>query len=150
MKVIEIDITNKEDLYEKYNKKVVSKDLINYMIESIPHFNKSDKLKIVINNSTSEKINCTKLIKDGLNNEYNKSLLKYHKTNIVQLIYLIIGIIALILSTLVNVTIFKEIILIGAWVLIWEMIELELFSDTQEKKKRIILKKLLDSEFEEN
>ena len=150
MKVIEIDITNKEDLYEKYNKKVVSKDLINYMVESIPHFNKSDKLKIVINNSTSEKINCTKLIKDGLNNEYNKSLLKYHKTNIVQLIYLIIGIIALILSTLVNVTIFKEIILIGAWVLIWEMIELELFSDTQEKKKRIILKKLLDSEFEEN
>ena len=150
MKVIEIDITNKEDLYEKYNKKVVSKDLINYMIESIPHFNKSDKLKIVINNSTSEKINCTKLIKDGLNNEYNKSLLKYHKTNIVQLIYLIIGIIALILSTLVNVTIFKEIILIGAWVLIWEMIELELFSDTQEKKKRIIIKKLLDSEFEEN
>ena len=150
MKVIEIDITNKEDLYEKYNKKVVSKDLINYMIESIPHLNKSDKLKIVINNSTSEKINCTKLIKDGLNNEYNKSLLKYHKTNIVQLIYLIIGIIALILSTLVNVTIFKEIILIGAWVLIWEMIELELFSDTQEKKKRIILKKLLDSEFEEN
>lgn len=150
MKVIEIDITNKEDLYEKYNKKVVSKDLINYMIESIPHFNKSDKLKIVINNSTSEKINCTKLIKDGLNNEYNKSLLKYHKTNIVQLIYLIIGIIALILSTLINGTIFKEIILIGAWVLIWEMIELELFSDTQEKKKRIILKKLLDSEFEEN
>ena len=120
------------------------------MIESIPHFNKSDKLKIVINNSTSEKINCTKLIKDGLNNEYNKSLLKYHKTNIVQLIYLIIGIIALILSTLINGTIFKEIILIGAWVLIWEMIELELFSDTQEKKKRIILKKLLDSEFEEN
>lgn len=150
MKVIEIDITNKEDLYEKYNKKVVSKDLINYMVESIPHFKKSDKLKIVINNSTNEKINCTKLIKDGLNNEYNKSLLKYHKTNIVQLIYLIIGIIALILSTLVNVTIFKEIILIGAWVLIWEMIELELFSDTQEKKKRIILKKLLDSEFEEN
>ena len=150
MKVIEIDITNNEDLYEKYNKKVVSKDLINYMIESIPHFNKSDKLKIVINNSTSEKINCTKLIKDGLNNEYNKSLLKYHKTNIVQLIYLIIGIIALILSTLINGTIFKEIILIGAWVLIWEMIELELFSDTQEKKKRIILKKLLDSEFEEN
>ena len=146
MKVIEIDITNKEDLYEKYNKKVVSKDLINYMIESIPHFNKSDKLKIVINNSTSEKINCTKLIKDGLNNEYNKSLLKYHKTNIVQLIYLIIGIIALILSTLVNVTIFKEIILIGAWVLIWEMIELELFSDTQEKKKRIILKNLRKKE----
>ena len=46
--------------------------------------------------------------------------------------------------------IFKEIILIGGWVLIWEMIELEIFSDVKEKRKRIILKKILNSEFIEN
>lgn len=149
MKIIEIDITNEEDLYERYNKKIVSKELINYMIKSVPHFTKKDEIKIVINNSMKGKCNCTNLIKDGLKYEYEKSLSKYYKTNIIQLIYLIIGIIALIVSTLIKGTIFKEIILIGAWVLIWEMIELELFSDTLEKRKRIILKKLLASEFEE-
>ena len=31
-RVIEIDLFNKDDLYEKYNKKNVSRDLINYII----------------------------------------------------------------------------------------------------------------------
>ena len=67
-----------------------------------------------------------------------------------QLIYLIIGILSLVLSSLIKENIFKELILISGWVLIWSMIEIEIFSDTELKRKRKILKQLLNSEIIEN
>ena len=42
--------------------------------------------------------------------------------------------------------IWKEVLLIGGWVPIWETIDIELFSDLEGRRKRIILKKLLKSE----
>ena len=145
-KIIEIDIAYEQDLCEKYNTKIVSNDLINYIINSIHHVKKSEKIKIIINNLT-ERQDCIILIKEVLKREYGKSYITYHKNNLIQIIYFLIGVIALILYSIIKYTIFKEIVLIGAWVLIWEMVELEIFSDVKEKKKRIILKKLLDSEF---
>ena len=147
-KVIEIDLICNDDLYEKYNRKIVSNDLVNYIITSAYNTKKKDKIKIIINNSIG--ISSVSLIKEGLKKEYEKSYLIYYKNNIVQIIYLLIGIIALFVSSIMDGNIFKEIILIGGWVLIWEMIELEIFSDVKEKRKRIILKKILNSEFIEN
>ena len=147
-KVIEIDMICNDDLYEKYNRKIVSNDLVNYIITSAYNTKKKDKIKIIINNSIG--ISSVSLIKEGLKKEYEKSYLIYYKNNIVQIIYLLIGIIALFVSSIMDGNIFKEIILIGGWVLIWEMIELEIFSDVKEKRKRIILKKILNSEFIEN
>ena len=147
-KVIEIDLTCNDDLYEKYNRKIVSNDVVNYIITSAYNTKKKDKIKIIINNSIG--ISSVSLIKEGLKKEYEKSYLIYYKNNIVQIIYLLIGIIALFVSSIMDGNIFKEIILIGGWVLIWEMIELEIFSDVKEKRKRIILKKILNSEFIEN
>lgn len=42
--------------------------------------------------------------------------------------------------------IWKEVLLIGGWVPIWETIDIELFSDLEGRRKRIILKRLLESE----
>lgn len=84
---------------------------------------------------------------DGFYQEYEMSKKIYHITNIKQFFLLMIGVIFLFLSTIVNESIiWKEILLIGGWVPIWEMIDLELFSDFQERRKRKILKKLLKSE----
>ena len=53
----------------------------------------------------------------------------------------------LLISTFIkNMNILNEIVLIGAWVPIWEAIELELFTDTKEKRKRKQLKKILKGE----
>ena len=37
-KSIEVDIFEKNDLFERYNRKKVSKSLINYIIEETPDF----------------------------------------------------------------------------------------------------------------
>lgn len=145
-KVIEVDLIEQNDLFEKYNKNKVSKDLINYLVQSTPTFTKNKVIKIVINNKLVEYDNCVELIKKGLKEEYDKSLKKHNHTNLAQFFYLIIGIIALFISTLIKLKVLREVILIGGWVLIWSMIELEMFNDTEDKKRRIILKRLLNSE----
>lgn len=143
-KIIAIDIINEDDLLEKYNKKKVSKDLISYIIESTPSFKNKDTFKIKINNRI--KTSCVQLIIDGLKEEYQKSVNTHRRNNIIQIIYLLVGIIVLSISNIIEKVIFKEIVLIGGWVLIWSMVELEIFSDTSGRRKRRVLKKLLNSE----
>lgn len=143
-KIIEIDITNESDLYQKYNKKMISNELISYILEITPHFGKTDELKIIINNGINKP--CKQLIIDALKKEYNKSVLRNSRNNWVQITYLLIGIVILFLSTLTNETISKEVLLIVGWVFIWAMMELQIFTDVRGIKKRKIIKKLLKSE----
>lgn len=145
-KIIEIDLFNKDDLYEKYNKKNVSRDLIDYLVKTAMFFGKKDKIKIVFNDSLNERVDYIALLKNTIKSEYNYSLKKHRYNNIMQLIYFLFGVIILFISNFLDSTlIFKELLVIGGWVLIWEMIELEIFTDLEEQKKRKILKRLLNS-----
>ena len=44
----------------------------------------------------------------------------------------------------------KEVVIIGAWVLLWDAVEMELVDDISNRKKKNTLKKILSSEFIEN
>ena len=142
-KIIEIDINSEEDLYDKYNGKKVSPELINYIIDSALPNIRADKILLVINNCLKKEINCNKLIDEGLRREYDKSMRRHQRNNLAQTFYLIGGMLTLFLSTLIDVEILKELIVIGGWVFIWELVEVELFSEISGLKKRRIIKKLL-------
>lgn len=144
--VIEINLIEADDLLDKYNKEKISLDFINYLIESSSYYDKKDKVKIIINNSISDDNDYIKLIYQGLRNEYKKSYQKHKHINYLQLIYFVLGIITLAISSIINEEVLKELILIGGWVFIWTMAELEIFSDMEERHRRMILKKLLNSE----
>lgn len=148
MKKLEIDITTKDSLYEKYNKKKVSQDLIDYIIENTKVLPRKEEIKIIINNKTEKE--CKNLIKEGLEDEYKKSMRLYHKNNKTQLNYFLLGVIILFISTQMNIEIIKEMLLIGGWVFIWSMIEIELFKDIRGKRKRRLLKKIINSKIIEN
>ena len=147
-KIIEIDLTNENDIYEKYNKKMICKELVDYIVDCSFYTNKNDNLKLVINNYLSESY--IEFIKISLLNEYNKGIISHLRNNARQIIYLIIGMLLLFISTLIEKTILKEIILIGGWVLIWEMMELVMFSYTNGRRRRYILKKIIDGDIIEN
>ena len=149
-KIIEIDLLEKSDLLERYNNEKINKNLINYIIESAKYFGKNDIVKIVINNGMKEQEDCAILIRKGLKNEHSESFKKHIHTNLVQLVYLIIGMLIIFISTLMKVEVFREIVLIGGWVLIWSVVELEIFSDVEGRRRRKILKKLLNSDVVEN
>lgn len=148
-KILEIDINDKEDLFEKYNEKKISKELIKYIIDNTPKFKKDDKIKVIINNNLKDKMFVSELIKKELDSEVARNEYKFTYNNRKQIVYFISGVAALVLSTFINVEILEEIILIGAWVVLWNMVELEIDDDINYIKKKRILKKILNSEFEE-
>ncbi len=110
-------------------------------------FDKKDSIKIIFNDSLNEDVNYIELLKNTIRDEYNYSLRKNHYNNVMQIIYLLLGIIIIFVSTIVDSNlVFKELLLIGGWVLIWEMMELFMFTDLEEKRRRKILKRLLSCE----
>ena len=146
-KVIEIDLNNKDYLLEKYNNKRISKDLIEYLINEINFINKNDNVVIQINNNINTDIDIVKYLTNGLKDEYKSNIKSHLKNNIIQIVLFFLGIFFLFLSTQIKGNdIWKEILLIGGWVPIWEMIDLELFNDYRGHKRKRILQKLLDSE----
>lgn len=147
-KIIKVDLVSKEDVFEKYNKDVINHELINYLVDNAFYINKNDSIKLVVNNKLGESF--INLIKNSLLNEYNKGLLSHIRNNARQMVYLLIGIVLLFVSTLIKGTILKEIILIGSWVLIWEMMELVIFSYTNGRRRKFVLKKIIDGEIIEN
>jgi len=147
-KIMEIDLNNREDLTEKYNNKNASKNLISYIIDEAIFIGKDDSISVIINNNCDLDGDCIEILKDGLKLEYNRTLKRKCLNNVRQIIYLIIGILFLFLSTIIKDDfIFKEIFIIIGWVPIWEVMEIELFTDIKEKRKRKIIKKLLNSNY---
>lgn len=148
-KIVEVDIESIDDLFERYNRKKISKELIRYLIEVTPILKKGDTLKVVINNKLKENISCSELIKQGLDAETASNEYKFIHTNRKQLLFFVLGVMALGVSAIVDIEILKEIILIGAWVLLWDMVELEIDDDITNRRKKMILRQLLMSDFEE-
>ena len=88
------------------------------------------------------------MIKEGLQEEYNRSLRKRDDNNIKQLVFFILGVFFIYLSILMkNDIVWREIILITGWVPIWKMIEVEILPDVAGRRKRKIINKILKSEF---
>lgn len=148
-KIVEIDVNSYDDLFERYNRKKISRDLIGYLITNTPKLRKDDKLKIVINNNMKENISCSELIKRELDAETVRVEVQYKHNNFRQLRLLILGVITLIIASFVGIEILNEVVVIGAWVLIWEMVEIEMDDDVSNRKKKNILKRLVASDFEE-
>jgi len=147
---IDIDIFSKEDLVEKYNEDVVSKDLINYILEKSMFLRKEEKIRVVFHKSRQISINCKNVLLAGFKEEYNKSSKIKKFVNIKEIFLFIIGFILIYISTKINSSALgSEIFLIIGWVPIWEVVELELIEESSERRKRRALRRLLKSEIVE-
>lgn len=146
-KIIEININDKDDIFDKYNDKNISKEFIEYIINKTKQIELNKNIKFICIKKCDIEKNIVELIRKELEEEYKISLKERNKNNIKQIIFLLMGIIFIILSTNIeDKSIWKEISLITGWVHIWEMIELEMFSDMDGRIKRKTIKRILNSE----
>ena len=147
-KEIKIYIEDRNNLLEKFNESKISREVIEYIINESILIEKDKKIEIIINKGKAIVAeDCKELIKNGLREEYKRSLKIQHENNIKQLYFLVLGAILLFLSIKIKqVGILKEILLISGWVPIWEMVKIELFPDVQERIKRKCINRLLKSE----
>ena len=146
-KIMEININDKDDIFDKYNDKNISKEFIEYIINKTKQIELNKNIKFICIKKCDIEKNIVELIRKELEEEYKISLKERNKNNIKQIIFLLMGIIFIILSTNIeDKSIWKEISLITGWVHIWEMIELEMFSDMDGRIKRKTIKRILNSE----
>lgn len=145
MKKLDIYVEKRENLVGIYDKNFVATALIEYILNKVAYLKKNDNVELILH-VTKATEGCTSMIQAGFQEEYNKSIKRRNIINVKQFILLLLGIIILFVSTFIDdKNIFHEVILIGGWVPIWEAVELELLTDTKEKKRRKQLKKLMKS-----
>lgn len=143
-KVISVDLDRKFDFLRKYSDNKVSLDLIEYLIDRIDKIRPRQKIAIRLNKRCELDVNAIPLIKEGLKEEYKKSLRNRDENNLKQLWLFSMGAFILFLSTKIPANLFwKEVLVIIGWVPIWEMIEVELFPDAKERRRRKAIKRLL-------
>jgi len=140
MKNIIVNLKDESDLYEQYNNNV-SKSLIEYLIRESKYT--KDDIKITVN--TKLKVdNIESMIKNGLRDSYLKSKKIEHLNSLKQMMFLIIGIIFLMFSSInYNNNLIREILIIGGWVAIWEVFDISLNTDTELRMNRKLIRKLL-------
>lgn len=146
-KILEINLSEPSDFLEKYNKKLISRELLVYIINQVSYLNSKDKVKIIIHRQCRMPDDYIGLLKENLRREYLFYQKRIHFDNILQVVFLICGFILLFLSHILkHAEILEEILLIGGWVFIWEMVEMELFTDSKHNHNCRVIKKILKSE----
>ncbi|MBR5227270.1 MAG: hypothetical protein IKV94_01355 [Clostridia bacterium] len=147
MKKIEIEITDKKSVLDKFNSNKISSELLDYIIVQCSHINKKDDFQIVINKKVHIEDEIDILIKEGIKEAYLKSWKKNKSNNMKQILFFIAGVSIIAVSTLLEEnSIWKELLLITGWVPIWEMIEMEIFTDVRGRRMRKLLKRIMQSE----
>ncbi len=141
MEEIQIDLLDEKDITETYDHSKISSELLEFIIKKAELIKKPKKIKI--NNLCNTKLDIEKMLIKRFQEEYESTLILHNKTDILQIGLFLLGILFILLSFQIKTELWKEVFLIGGWVPIWEMIDLELFHDVREKRKRNILKKLM-------
>lgn len=138
---IEINIKNKNELYEKYNQKMIASDFVDFVVSQVKEYS-SD---ITLNFSVSLTQEDENAIKEAFQKDYERCNNAYKHNNVKQAIFIMLGLILLLWSLLLqHYYIVSEIFIIAGWVLIWETLDIEIFRDPQNRKRRKILKNLLN------
>ncbi len=141
-KVIDVDIMDLDDFFSKYNKELVSLELIKFILDNCKEVD--GDITIVLNKKIDKPLE--DILRNSLKMEYNLMIKEHFNNNKMQVIYFLVGIIMLVISRILNDrAIPQELFLIGGWVLIWQTVEIEFFRDIDNKRKRKLLKKLINS-----
>ena len=145
-KVITVDIADKNDLVEKYDRSIVSADLIKFILTQAEQASIRDTFKIIVKDKCHLDHDVSNLIRSGIKIEYDNAVYEHTRNNNRQIRSVIIGVILIVISTIIKDPVLAEIFAVGAWVAMWDAIELALYSEYKERRKMNRLRKLLNCE----
>ena len=145
-KVITVDIADKNDLVEKYDRSIVNADLIRFILTQAELASHKDTFKIIVKDKCHLDHDVSNLIRSGIKIEYDNAVYEHTRNNNWQILSVIIGVILIVISTIIKDPVLAEIFAVGAWVAMWDAIELALYSEYKERRKMNRLRKLLNCE----
>lgn len=138
MTTIRVLIKDENSLYEAFSNSL-SQALIDYLIQEA-----MIKNDIVIEVNTKLKIpNLEEIFYKGINEYYTKLVLKDKIYDVKQIVFILLGIIFLITSTLLNNDLLRELLIIAGWVAIWDVIDYYLNKNMEYRRVKRVLQKLM-------
>ena len=152
---IEIDINNKQDIFNKFNESQISDSLAQYIIINSKKNFTSKSIKLIINQVIPLTQQEQEKLVDGIREYFGllvrEKIIYLRVNNIKQIVLSIIGILLILLSEFISISfdyLIPELLLIAGWVTIWEAIDSFLFVDSKTKMEKKIYKKLSSCEID--
>ncbi|MCI8778899.1 MAG: hypothetical protein HFI87_07105 [Bacilli bacterium] len=148
--VIDIIVSDKEDLYNNFNSKKLSSELGSYIYNQSLGYSIKDDIKINIKIedelTKNEKNDIVDMIREYFGLSIRETLIYYKYNNFKKIVLFILGIILIYISHFVgtiNDFLISEVFLIIGWVAIWEVFENILLVESKKKFKLKRLKRLV-------
>lgn len=148
--VIDIIVSDKEDLYNNFNSKKLSSELGSYIYNQSLGYSINEEFKINIKVTDiltdKEKNDIVDMIREYFGLSIKETLIYYKYNNFKKIVLFILGIILIYISHFVgtiNDFLISEVFLIIGWVAIWEVFENILLVDSKKKFKLKRLKRLV-------
>lgn len=126
MKKINIHLNSREDYINNYNKKILSYELSNYILEELKGINPKEKIEFLVSTNFSlsldEKDDLVWMIRNNFGADITEIINLSKKQRITNYVISIIAIILLLLYSVLEIELISEFVLIFAWVLLGEAI----------------------------
>ena len=87
-KIIEINVADNQEFFEKYNQEQISRELIEYIIRRAQFVDKNEDIKIIIKNKSLKNNQNINMLYESFQNEYNNSINKHFRNNNLQFVLL--------------------------------------------------------------
>ena len=150
-KIIKIHLNERTDYINKYNQRILSYDLSNYILEELKGINTNEKIKFnIISNfemSDLEKTNLVDMIRNNFGADISETINLSKKHRLINFIILLVSIILIIIYSMINTEIIAQYTLILGWVLMEQTICYFLYKGTEfnhkiSRRKQIVNAKI--------
>lgn len=154
-KIIKIHINERTDYINKYNQRILSYDLSNYILEELKGTSTKDKIKFNISSdfemSDLEKTNLVDMIRNNFGADISEIINLSKKHSLIYLLILLISIILIIIYLSINTELIAQYTLILGWVLMEQTICYFLYKGTNynhqiSRRKQIVNAKVTFNE----
>lgn len=124
--IIKIHLKEREDYTNKYNEKILSYQLSNYILEETKGINTKEKIKFIITSdfklSEIEKNDLVDMIRNNFGADISEIINFAKKQRMIYYLLLFISIILIVIYSLLEIRLLAQFILILGWVLLGEAI----------------------------
>ena len=151
-KIIKIHLTERTDYINKYNQRILSYDLSNYILEELKGIDTKEKIKFFIESDFEmtdlEKTNLVDMIRNNYGADISEILNISKKHSITYLLILLISIILIIIYSMISTKLLGQYTLILGWVLMEQTICYFLYKGTEynhqiSRRKQIVNAKII-------
>lgn len=156
--IIKIHLKERKDYINKYNERILSYELSNYILEELKGINTKTKIKFSISSDFEmenlEKTNLVDMIRNNFGADISEIINLSKKQILANLLLLFIGITFITISTLLKIKLLAQFSLIFGWVLLGEAICNFLYKGIENnhkisRRKQIVKAKAIFEEKEE-